>query len=65
MMAGMDENPYEPPQSQSEHSSNGFDRFLARFLRAAGWLAHNWVIVPLALIGIAAALSAITLSLKR
>jgi hypothetical protein len=57
----MTENPYEAPQSQPENPPNGF----ARFFSAVGWLVSTWVLVPLALAGIAAALSAITQSLKR
>jgi hypothetical protein len=59
-MAGVEENPYEAPQTDPESLPNGF----ARFFRAAGWLALTWAIVPLALAGIAAALSAIMRAVK-
>ena len=56
--------PIPAPQTQLEDLPSGFDWFLARLVRAIGWIAHNWVIVPLALIGIAAALAAITNALQ-
>ncbi|HEV2970782.1 MAG TPA: hypothetical protein VGY55_12495 [Pirellulales bacterium] len=58
----MDENPYEPPQCQPENPSSGFA--IARFLHALRWVAFYWVILPLALAGIAFVLSAIIRALK-
>jgi hypothetical protein len=57
----MEQNPYEAPQSEPSNPPIDFTRLFSAF----GWLVSTWIIVPLALAGIAAALAAITQSLKH